>query len=879
MACRPSYQGSRLCMDCLTCGLGLGTPQCLNSHLRTISTLESPWKVMRYEEEMIIDLNEEDSAVFLEYVGIVRQVEQILLNKEIYGLESDDHYEERRKLLKEFYETMFQNPRLAAQMLKDYAEPLPDRQVFLEGYKTFRSWLNGILDVYLKSRLYLLSLQGEDLRQTFLSLLKLKSMPYAQSFVKSVPPNAVLIEGGEYDLPFGIHVKIYEVAGADSFLYTQADPAEDLPPELTHLLADAISDELKAVKENADYTTIFDSKLRIFRQKFLDYASAHNIRITPGQATAMAREAASWTVGLGSPIENLALDRDNLTDIYLDAENAPLYIEHQKFGLCHTLWQYNHEMLERAFRNIVATLGGSRRFDKDNPVVDVVLTRLSMRCHLQRPPATFGDLQAALRIMKEQPFTYCEYLKYKSFTPFFAGYDDMMVGLGCSEAVLGLKGVGKTAFTSAKISAINTKRRILPIQDIEEIPVRAYRKRGFHIGAVRVASSDKEDVGAQSSELDLVSMTNASLRMGDACVIINEIRSRTAIQGVINMLNTQPGIFLLYNLHAQSLKDIQDRLELVFGMPAASMYSTDRYSFLKKVRFGRKSRVYRMLGSQYETDLDKHQFVPVFTLARGDDIEKTRLACNFCELPEANSPELSKSDLGSIAKRLKLKFVPPALKRRSDETGLSVEDYVMEAFYKGKLYDLIYHASLEYDDPDLIELDFTLKCLNAANLILKTHSGQEPDWSAYDKEMMARFDEILQAELDERTENLKVTGQRSKSSTQAALTKSQTQSSARMAGKARTKPSARSSSAEAGASSPASKAGASSPQASKSATRKSRASASSSRSPLVPDEVLDAPEEENSVKDAGPGEEVPLSSDEEETSGGPSSEEGGESGR
>ena len=822
MACRPSYQGSRLCMDCLTCGLGLGTPQCLNSHLRTISTLESPWKVMRYEEEAIIDLGEADSAVFLEYVGIVRQVEQIMLNKAVYGLEEDDHYDDRRKLLKEFYETMFQNPRLAAQALKDYSEPLPDRQVFLEGYKTFRSWLNGILDVYIKSRLYQLSLQGEDLRQTFLSLLKLKSMPYSQSFIKSVPAHATLIEGGDYDLPFGIHVKIYEVPGADSLLYTQTDPAEDLPPEMTRILQDAINDELKAVKESADFSTLFDSKMRIFRQKFMDYATMHNLSITPSQASAMAREAAAWTVGLGSPIENLALDRDNLTDLYIDAENAPIYIEHQKFGLCHTLWQYNHEMLERAFRNIVATLGGSRRFDKDNPVVDVVLTRLSMRCHLQRPPATFGDLQAALRIMKEQPFTYCEYLKYKSFTPFFAGYDDMMVGLGCSEAVLGLKGVGKTAFTSAKISAINTKRRILPIQDIEEIPVRAYRKRGFHIGAVRVASSDKEDVG-QSSELDLVSMTNASLRMGDACVIINEIRSRTAIQGVINMLNTQPGIFLLYNLHAQSLKDIQDRLELVFGMPAASMYSTDRYSFLKKVRFGRKSRVYRMLGFQYETDLDKHQFVPVFTLSRGEEIEQTHLVCNFCDLPEANAQDLHQADLGSIAKRLKLKFVPPALKRRSDETGLSIEDYVMEAFYKGKLYDMIYHASLEHDDPDIIELDFTLKCLNAANLILKTHSGQAPNWSAYDKEMTNKFDEILSSELSERAENLKTTGQKSKSSAKAAQTKSQAKHSPRVSNKTKSS-SAIPSGANSGHSNP---------------THVSRSS-----SPLVPDEVLDAPEEE-----------------------------------
>ncbi|MDE1797858.1 MAG: Flp pilus assembly complex ATPase component TadA, partial [Candidatus Micrarchaeota archaeon] len=500
MGCRPSYQGNRLVMDCITCGLGLTTSACLDSHLKTISTLETPWKTMRYEEEMIVELDEEKSKVFSEYVAIVRQIEGLLINPAIYGRPEDDQYAARQKLLRDFYAAMFQSPAQAAQLLSDYNEPQPEKAVFTEGYRTFRAWVNGILATYKKSRLYNLSLKDEDLRQTFMALLGLRSMPAVQSVLKAVPAGAKVIEGGEYELPFGLHVKIYEVPGADSYLYVIDNPVvENLPKPLVSLLQDTISEENKSLKQIVDYTTIFDSKMRTFRQKFLDFASLNNIPLTPAQALAMGREAAAWTVGLGSPIENMSLDRDNLTDIYIDAENAAIYIEHQKFGLCHTLWQYNHEMMERAFRNVVITVGGSRKFDKDNPIIDVVLPRLAMRCHLQRPPATFADLQAALRIMKEQPFTYAEYLKYQSFTPFFAGYDDVLVGLGCSEAVLGLKGVGKTAFTAAKIAAIGLKRRILPIQDIEEIPVRAYRKRGFHIGGVRVQSSDREETSNTSS--------------------------------------------------------------------------------------------------------------------------------------------------------------------------------------------------------------------------------------------------------------------------------------------------------------------------------------------------------------------------------------------
>lgn len=763
MGCRPSYQGNRLVMDCPTCGLGLTTPQCINSHLRVTSQLPKPWKTMRYEEEVVIDLDEEKSAMLEEYDGIIRQVEAIMLNPKTYGRPEDDYYLQRKKALKDFYEYMFMNPLVAARVFKDYSEPYPQKAVFVEGYRGFQAWTNGILAAYTKTSLYQLCVKTGDLRASFLALLGLKSLLFMQNFMLTVPKDAVPLAGADanYSLQGGLRVKIYDIPGGEAHLYTIENPlVENLSTQLQEMLKTAIQDGLKETRQMVDYSTIFDDRSREYTQQFIDRAALEKIPITQEEAVAMGKEAAAWVVGIGAPIENMALDRDNITDIYIDSENSPIYIEHAKFGLCHTLWRYNHEMLESAFRNIIIVGQGNRKFDKSTPVVDLVLTRLAMRCHLQRPPATFGDLQAALRIMRDQPFTYPMYLKLSSLSPFFAGYDDVMVGLGCSEAVLGLKGVGKTAFTSAKIAAIGSKKRILPIQDIEEIPTKAYRKRGFHIGAVQVQASDKEESG-QGAELDLVSMTNAALRMGDACVIINEIRSRLAIQGVINMLNTQPGIFLLYNLHAQSLKDVQDRLELVFGVPAASMYSTDRYSFLKKIRFGRKSRVYRMLGLQYETDLKERKFVEVFTLERGDDAKSTRLKCLFTSMPEASAASLGSADLGKIAKNLKLEFIPPALERRCDETGIPPEQYVMEAFFKGKMYSQILDASVQHRHPQFLELDFVLETTTAANNLLKRieEGGEKVEWGAVDREWQKAFKALVANELRETQEDEAATGE------------------------------------------------------------------------------------------------------------------------
>jgi len=748
-------------MDCPTCGLGLTTPQCINSHLKTTSQLPNPWKTMRYEEEVVVDLNEDKSAIIVEYDGLVRQVEAIMLNPRTYGRPEDDQYLLRKKTLKEFYEYMFMNPLIAAQVLKNYSEPYPEKAIFVDGYRNFQAWINGVHAAYVKSSFYLLCQRTGDMRAAFLALLGLKSLLFMQNFMLSVPKDAVPLknEGASYPLSGGLSVRIYDVPGGEAHLYVIENPLiEGLPVKLQELLRTAIQDGLREIRQTVDYSTIYDDRTREFAQQFLDRGALEKIPITPEQATAMGREAASWVVGLGAPLENLALDANNITDIYIDGENSPIYLEHAKFGLCHTVWRYNHEMMENAFKNIMAAAQGTRKFDKNSPVVDVVLTRLAMRCHLQRPPATFGELQAALRIMRDQPFTYPMYLRLRSMSPFFAGYDDVMVGLGCSEAVLGLKGVGKTAFTSAKIAAIGTKKRILPIQDIEEIPTKAYRKRGFHVGAVQVQSSDRDEAG--SSELDLVSMTNAALRMGDACVIINEIRSRLAIQGVINMLNTQPGIFLLYNLHAQSLKDVQDRLELVFGVPAASMFSTDRYSFLKKVRYGRKTQVYRMLGLQYETDLKERKFVEVFRLERGESIEDTKLKCLFMNIPEAEADSLAGADLAKIAGNFKLEFVPPALERRSEETGIPAMQYVMEAFFKGKMYSQIYEAAKKHNHPHFLELDFVLECTTQANNMLKRLEAGEGDvdWGAADREWQKTFATLVEIELRESAADNESTG-------------------------------------------------------------------------------------------------------------------------
>ncbi len=747
--CKLKIEGARGVVDLSKCPFEFGSPEFINFHLKDLASLDEYPKRIRYEEEIVFELGEEGTNILIEYANLLKQVERIMLDKKIYGNPQDPKYHQRIEVLEKFYKYAYMNPLSAIRILEKYEEPAPDYALFYKGWQTFKSWLLGIIKRFKESKLYKLVKEYGDLRGAFLSLIGLRSLYFIDSISLELPKNAIPVKSklGRYKIGYGNIVQIYEIPEKDIFIYEIRNPImENLSTPLKHLLRDLIDRELKENFVGKDFTILFDLKVNEYKQYLMEKALLSDIEIKPKEALVMAREAASWSVGLGSPIENIALDKKYITDIYIDSENSPIYLEHREFGIVHTLFRYNREMLDKAFRNAVLSEKG-KKFDENNPVVDVVVKRHSMRCHLQRPPATFGELQGALRIMEEEPFTYPQYLFYKSFTPFFTGYDDVLVTLGSSEAVLGLKGVGKTSFTAAKISAIGPRKRIVPIQDIEEIPVRAYRKRGFHIGAVKVAPSEKEVYTGK--ELDLVTMANALLRMGDAALIINEVRSRVAVQGIINLLNTQPGVFLLYNLHAESIEDVRDRLELVFGIPATSMFATDRYTFLKKVKFGRRGKIHRVLGYELESDKRAKKFIKVFEFVRGKNIEESYILCKFIRNKEASAHKMDNLNLKELEKELDIEFIPPVLKRRSEESGISPEQYILQAFFKGKVYYDIYSAHKKTNLYSILELDFVLEANTLANRIiagLEDENGNV-DFGEAQKEWEEKFKLLLNKKL------------------------------------------------------------------------------------------------------------------------------------
>ena len=126
----------------------------LNLHLKDLSTIEKPIKTIRYEEEIVIELTEQQTTILTEYSGIIRQIESLLMKEEIYGNKQDPQFDNRRKKLRKFYEYAFMNPVMAGRELDEYKEEAPEKQVFMKGYQTFKAWVNGILKRFTETKMY-----------------------------------------------------------------------------------------------------------------------------------------------------------------------------------------------------------------------------------------------------------------------------------------------------------------------------------------------------------------------------------------------------------------------------------------------------------------------------------------------------------------------------------------------------------------------------------------------------------------------------------------------------------------------------------------------------------------------------------------------------
>ncbi|MBU0893862.1 MAG: type II/IV secretion system ATPase subunit [Nanoarchaeota archaeon] len=309
----------------------------------------------------------------------------------------------------------------------------------------------------------------------------------------------------------------------------------------------------------------------ISRDLVQDLAQSKGIRLGYADLNRLATILVRHTIGFGL-IEVLLQDK-NLQDIFLNApiSQTNIFVRHQEYDECSTNILPSPEDADSwaaKFRMI-----SGRPLDEANPILDTQLEigKISARIAIIQAPLSPRGLAYAIRRHREEPWTLPLFIKNKMINPLAAGVLSFLIDGSRTLLVAGTRSSGKTSLLGSLMLEIIPKYRIIVIEDSLELPVDSLRKLNYDILRMKVRSALLR-TGAEVSADDGI---RTSLRLGDSCLIIGEVRSVEAkalyeAMRVGALANVVAG-----TIHGASPYGVFDRVVNDLNVPVTSFKATD----------------------------------------------------------------------------------------------------------------------------------------------------------------------------------------------------------------------------------------------------------------------------------------------------------------
>jgi type IV secretory pathway ATPase VirB11/archaellum biosynthesis ATPase len=302
-----------------------------------------------------------------------------------------------------------------------------------------------------------------------------------------------------------------------------------------------------------------------------DLAQSQGILLNFEDLNKLATILVRHTIGFGV-IEVLLQDK-KLQDISL---NSPIpmtniFVRHQDYDECITNIlpsQEDADSWAAKFRMI-----SGRPLDEANPILDTQLEigKISARIAIIQQPLSPEGLAYALRRHREEPWTLPLFIQNKMLNPFAAGLLSFLIDGSRTLLVAGTRSSGKTSLLGSLMLEIIPRYRIIVIEDSLELPVDSLRKLKYDILRMKVRSA----LLKTTTEVSADDGIRTSLRLGDSCLIIGEVRSVEAkalyeAMRVGALANVVAG-----TIHGASPYGVFDRVVNDLEVPATSFKATD----------------------------------------------------------------------------------------------------------------------------------------------------------------------------------------------------------------------------------------------------------------------------------------------------------------
>ena len=445
------------------------------------------------------------------------------------------------------------------------------------------SLLNKILKIFEETKLiknvrpYLKDYQKGD-REIYHKLFKPDVIPNFTftRLISDLPEDAEIIDQYKishesYDESF---VTIFKRKDESRLIYHIVPPENSLSEDknmLLNLARGVLIEHQPRSEELTDTERTRQVFFNISKDLLRDLAQSNGMNLSYSDLNSLATILVRNTIGFGL-LEVLLQDK-NLQDIFLNAPipQTKIFVRHQKYDECSTNIlpsQEDANSWAAKFRMI-----SGRPLDEANPILDTQLEigKIRARIAIIQQPLSPDGLAYAVRRHREEPWTLPLFIKNKMINPFAAGLFSFLIDGSRTLLIAGTRSSGKTSLLGSLMLEIIPKFRIIVIEDSLELPIEAIRKLNYDVVRRKVRSA----LLKTTTEVSADDGIRTSLRLGDSCLIMGEVRSVEAKALYEAMRIGALANVVAGTIHGASPYGVFDRVVNDLGVPPTSFKATD----------------------------------------------------------------------------------------------------------------------------------------------------------------------------------------------------------------------------------------------------------------------------------------------------------------
>jgi type IV secretory pathway ATPase VirB11/archaellum biosynthesis ATPase len=378
-------------------------------------------------------------------------------------------------------------------------------------------------------------------------------------------------------------VTVLKIANQTKFFYHVMPPEFQLREDyymLLNLARNVLVEHRPRAEEFTDPERTRQVFFSIARDLLQELAGTKKVKLSYRQLNKLATILVRHTIGFG--LIEVLLQDEKLQDVVINSPigQTAIFVRHAEFDECNTnilpsvedanSWAAKFRMLS------------GRPLDEANPILDTDLVLEKVRARvaiIQQPLSPYG-IAYAFRRHREDPWTLPLFIRNKMINPLAAGLLSFLIDGSRTLLVAGTRSAGKTSLLGSLMLEIMPKYRVIVLEDTLELPVDALRELGYDILRMKVRAA----LLKETTEVPADEGIRTSLRLGDSCLIVGEVRSVEAralyeAMRVGALANVVAG-----TIHGASAYGVFDRVVNDLQVPITSFKATDIITVVNPIK-------------------------------------------------------------------------------------------------------------------------------------------------------------------------------------------------------------------------------------------------------------------------------------------------------